>query len=159
MNWNPRVTPPVARPHWFKSMGAGLISGADQRGKYHQGRWRPRGPRNGLFVRPAPPLVGTHLRGELGWYPAHQNVGSSSRLGLRDSPIVGIPPDPQPTHRLWLRGTSVFTGKVTQRRAAPSQAKKTATAGEVSMITEESRLHGPLFLTTFVSRLELCFKL
>lgn len=124
-------------------LGAGLVPGADQRerGKNHQGRWRPQGPLNGLLVRPVLPPVGTHRRAELGWCPAHQNMRRSFQLVWRASRTVARPPDTQPTHRLRLRGTSVpesgSTGEVTRTEAAPGRPGKTATAGEVSAITKE----------------------
>lgn len=118
--------------------GGGACVVADQRETNHQGRWRPWGPPNGLVVRPAPSLFGPQLRAELGWCSAHQSMRRNSRLVWRDSPIVGRPPH---TQRLGLRGTSVSesdsTGGATRRRAAPSQAGRTATTGEVSVITKE----------------------
>lgn len=119
--------------------GGGACVVADQREPNHQGRWRPRGPRS-LAVRPAPPLVGPQLGAEVGCCSALRSMRRSSRLVWRASPTVGRPPH---TQRRGPRGTSVSdsTGEATRRRAAPSRAGKTATAAEVSVVTQEWGLH------------------
>lgn len=130
---------------------------ADQSETNHQGRWRPWGPPSGLAVRPAPPLLGPRLGAERGWCSARRSMRRSSRPVWRHSPTAGRPPH---TQRPGLRGTSVSdsTGEASRRRAAARPAGRTATAGEVSVITQEWGRLGPLFWTPLVARLQLWFK-
>lgn len=135
---------------------AGFVLRADRREQTQQGRWRPRGPPNGLADRlaslPAGPVPVPAL--ELGAGPGlglarQRTKWPSAQRAWRLSPAVVRPADTRPVRSAWPGDTpatrSGSGGGVTPRAAAAAGREGgTVTAREVGVFTVQTTAHIPL---------------